>query len=550
MELSVYVTILWRRKWVIAVTLAVTVAVVVAGTLAATPKYVASTTLRIATALGDSVDYGEYMYADRLTNTYVKIATSGPVLEELMERLGLDEPPQIKVEAVANTELMQITAEDPDPILAREAANTLAEILVAQSRELYSGGGKAAHEILGEQLAQVEDEFSRARREYESLVAGFPEGSQRLAAASRSISLKEQTYAALLEQYDQARVREAIRANAVSVVEPAVAPQAPSKPRRGLNIALGFVVGLAGGTGLAFLFENLDNTLYAAEQIRQVTQLPVIGKIPTVKRPQKSAFFDGNSPQAEAFRRLRTHISRPGGGGPPQTLLVTSAEPREGKSTVVANLALTIAQSGRKVIVVDADLRRPSLHRIFRMPNRLGLSSILRREVKLAEAVQERKIYPPQVYHLRDHVSWSRIWRRLDWFEVLTGGPLLPNPVEVLGSSKMTALIEQLKQQYDVVLFDTPALLAVTDAVVLAPVVDGVLLVVGRAQARREAVQAACQQLADVHARTIGVVVNRAEQERDHAYYRQTPARRDGRDPKKPRRVRSAMDRREIATRH
>jgi non-specific protein-tyrosine kinase len=504
MELGAYLAILWRRKWVIAVTVAVTVTIVVIGTLMATPKYVASTTLRVLTAAGGSVDWVEYNigYAERLMSTYAKIATSRPVLEELVLRLGLDKPPQIEVEILANTELIQITVEDRNPILAREAANALAEILVARSRELYTGERKTAQEILSEQVAQIEDELNQARGEYESLVAQSPEDSERITAASRSIELKQETYAMLLEQYERARVAEAIRANTVSVVEPAVAPPVPSKPRKKLNIALGFMVGLAGGMGLAFLFENLDTTLYTTEQVEEATELSTLGKIPTARRQRQIVFFNGDSPQGEAFRRLRTHIFTLDHDTPLQTLLVTSAEPREGKSTIVANLALAIAQSGRKVIVVDGDLRRPTLHKIFELSNEIGLSSILKQEATLDEAVQDSKIAGVQA---------------------LTSGPLPPHPAELLGSPQMTALLEQLAQQFDMVVLDTPSLLAVTDAAVLAPTVDGVVLVVGRAQAQREAVRAARQQLANVKARSIGVVVNRAEQDGSYYYYHRTP---------------------------
>jgi len=431
MEIRTYITILWRRKWVIAITLAVTVTVVLVGTLMMTPKYVASTTLRVLTATGGSADWVEYdtMYGERLINTYAKIATSGPVLAQLAQRLGLDQPPRIEVEALANTELMQITVEDPDPILAREAANALAETLV----------------------------------------------------------------------------REVIRANTLAVVEPAVTPRAPSKPRKALNIGLGFMVGLAGGVGLAFLFENLDTTLHTTQQIEEVVTLSTLGKIPAAKRQQQVALFNGNSPQGEALRCLRTNIFALDHDVHLQTLLVTSAQPREGKSTIVAGLAFAIAQSGRTVIVADGDLRLPTLHKTFDLPNEIGLSSILEQKATLDEAVQESNI--PGV-------------------QVLTSGPLPSNPAELLDSPQMAALIEQLAQQFDMVLLDAPSLLAVTDAAVLAPVVDGVVLVVGRTQAQREAVQAACQQLADVKARSIGVVVNRAEQDGRYTYYHRTSPRR------------------------
>jgi len=530
MELRNYIAILWRRKWVIAVTVAVTVTVTVAGTLMMTPTYEASTTLRVATALGGSVNYTDYRYAELLMNTYTKIATSGPVLEELVHRLGLDEPPQIEVEILPNTELMQITVEDLNPVLAALAANTLAETLIFQSEELYSGGGRSAQEILGQQLAQIERELDQARGEYENLAAQSPEDSERIAAASRAVALKEQTYAMLLEQYEQARIREAIRANALSVVEPAVIPEAPFKLRKALNIALGFMVGLAGGVGLAFLFENLDTTLYTAQQIEQVTELSTLGKIPTVRRQQQIAFFNGSSPQGEALRRLRTNIFSLDHDVPLKTLLVTSAEPREGKSTVVANLAFSIAQSGRKVIAVDGDLRRPTLHKIFDLSNEIGLSSILRQKVAPDDILSSFLTFDdlPVSGILKQEAALDKAVQdsNIPGVWVLTSGPLPPDPAELLGSPQMAALIEQLAQQFDVVLLDTPALLAVTDAAVLAPIVDGVVLVVGRAQARREAVQAACQHLADVRANSIGLVVNRAEQDGSYSHYYRTSPRR------------------------
>jgi non-specific protein-tyrosine kinase len=507
MELRAYLAIIWRRKWVIVVMVAVAVTVSVVGTLTTTPTYMASATLRILTATSGSLDRVSYdiNYAERLMNTYVEIATSRPVLEELVETLGLAAPPEIQVEIVPNTELMKIVVEDQDSTLAALAANTLAEILVFRTKELYSGGGRSAQEILSTQLNQAEHELSQARKEYEDLIAQSPDDVELITAASRSIGLKEDTYAMLLEQYEQSRIREALLANNLSIVQPAVAPQAPSKPRKVVNVALGFMIGLAGGIGLSLLFENLDTTLHATEQIEEVTELPILGEIPTVRRQRQVTLFNGDFPQRDAFRRLRISIFALDHDTPLRTLLITSAEPKEGKSTVAANLALAVAQSGRNVIVVDGDLRLPTLHRVFDLSNKIGLSSILKREAALDEAVQDTRI--PGV-------------------QVLTSGPLPPNPAELIDSPRMTELIEQLARRFEMVLLDAPSLLAVTDATVLALATDGVVLVVGRTQARREAVQAACRHLADVKARLIGVVVNRAEKGSSY-YYHRTPAQRD-----------------------
>jgi len=500
MDLKAYLTILWRRKWVIAVTAIVTATVAVVGTIVATPVYEASTTLRIPTARRGSADWVDYdvEYADRLMNTYAQIATSGPVLDELAQRLGLDRPPEVEVETLANSELMQITVEDPNPVLVRDAANALSDILIGQSREQFAADRESAQEILSLQLAQLEEELDLARQEFDSLVTQFPGDTERTTTARRSIELKEATYGTLLEQYDQARIRDSIQANIPYVIEPAEVPGAPSKPSRSLNIALGVLVGLFGGIGLAFLFENLDTKLYTTAQIQEATNLPTLVSIPSARKRGQAGFLNGGSPEGEAFRRLRTRILTLDQDEPLRSLAVTSAIPGEGKSTVVASLAYTMAQTGHRVVVVDADLRRPTLHNIFELPNQLGLSSILREEATLDEAVQQSKF--PGLY-------------------VLTSGPLPPDPAVVLGSSQVTTVIEQLTQQFDRVFVDTPSLLAVADAAVLAPLVDGVLLVVGRAQARGEAVQTAYTQLADIGARSIGIVVNRDGQGGGFHYY-------------------------------
>jgi capsular polysaccharide biosynthesis protein len=190
MDIKAYLAILWRNKWVILATTAVTVGVATALTLLSTPIYAASTTLRVASVAGTTGSYSDYVYTDRLMNTYSRIATSGPVLAELAERLDLQKAPEIQVETIPNTELIHISVEDADPKLAQAAANTLAEILIAQSKEFYSGGGKSPQEIVGEQLALAEAELNQARQEYENLVKNTPEDSEQIAATSQQIELK------------------------------------------------------------------------------------------------------------------------------------------------------------------------------------------------------------------------------------------------------------------------------------------------------------------------------------------------------------------------
>jgi polysaccharide biosynthesis transport protein len=492
MELRSYLSILWRRKWIIATTAAMTLTVTIIGMLMFVPVYTATTTLRIATAAGGSPDYVSYdiTYADRLMNTYNEIAMSGPILAELARKLGLDKPPEVDVEVPANTELLKITVEHSNPNVARDAANTLADLLIAQVREQYDSDGKTAQDILREQLAQAEEDLNQARENYETVLTQFAAGSPQDTAAKRALDLREDTYARQLEQYERARITEAVRANTISIVEPAVVPLAPSKPQKVLNIGLGLILGLVAGVSLAILFENMDTTLHTTEQIEQAAALPTLGNIPVLKRGKKRILFENNSPQNEAFRRLRTNLLALEEDASLHTLLVTSAEPGEGKSTIVANLACAMAELGSKVILVDGDLRLPTLHKIFDLPNQFGLSSLLEQKISLDTAIQRTNIAGLQV---------------------LPSGPLPANPAELLGSARMHVLLRQLSEHSDIVLLDTPALMAVTDTAVLATSADGVILVVRRAHSRQEMVRAACQQLASVKAQALGIVVNRAK---------------------------------------
>ena len=502
MDLKAILAILWGNKWIIIATTVITVAVVAVTTFLSTPIYSASTTLRVATASSGSVSYQDYMYADRLMNTYTKIATSRPIREELMTKLGLSARPTLNVTTIPNTELIRITVESPSPAVAQTAANTLAEILIEQSKELYAGGGKSPKEILSEQLAQAEAELNLTRQEYDSLVAQSPGDSERIDTANQAIKVKETTYTTLLEQYDAARLREALRENTITIVEPAVVPTSPTKPRVVLNIGLGLVLGLVGGIGLAFLFQNLDNRLYTSGQIEDAAELPLIGKIPPMRRMKLLESKKSDAYFKESVRRLRTKIlaqkSNNSNGDPLKTLLVTSAVPSEGKSTIVNHLAKMMAQSGQKVIVVDCDMRIPKQHKLFGLPNKIGLSSVLNQQVHPDEAIQKS-----QYSNLR----------------VMTSGKTPPNPAELLGSPQMKALIDYATQQYDFVILDTPAILAVTDATILAPEVDGVVLVCRRTVIHKDAVQEVCKQLASVDARTLGVVVNDAELNGSYYYY-------------------------------
>jgi len=284
MDIQHYLAILWRRKWIIAMTVLVTEIIVIIGTFMSVPIYSTTTTLRIALASSGSVSSNDYFYADRLMNTYVKLATTTPVLDELKQRLGLSKLPIIEVKTLPTTELIQITVEDSDSNTAILVANTLGEILISKSLELYTGSGESSLDLLSKQVSTMEQEVSEARTVYLDLVAKTPEDTEGIQNAKQMLDLKQQMYASILEQYEQTRQKLSLRANSISVVQPAMFPDSPVSPRKVLNIALGFMVGMIGGLGLAFLFENIDTTLYSADQIEMVSELRIrrLCLVPTV----------------------------------------------------------------------------------------------------------------------------------------------------------------------------------------------------------------------------------------------------------------------------
>ena len=520
MEIRTYLAILGRRKWVIAATVLATLIVGLVGTALLPPTYEASTTLRVTTT-DESVDRASYdsvMYAGRLTNTYSKVATSASVLAELTGRVGLAEPPKVKVEVPANTELMQIIVEHHDPTVAADAANALADILIARARQLSVESAQGAREALGERLAQVQAELEQAQLAAQVPAQGAAtstDGTGRSdgATVGRAVELQQERYARLSEQYERLRSVETARANTMTVIEPAGVPLAPVRPRTSLNVAIALALGLVGGTGLAFLFENLDTKLYTTARIGAAAGLPVLGAIPAAPKRGQNGLFLSDSPEREAFRRLRTHLLACEGGAP-RTLLVTSAEPSEGKSTVVANLASALAEAGRRVVVVDADLRRPTLHTLLALPNHLGLSSVLANKATWDQVIRDTRL--------------PNVW-------AITSGSSPSNPAELFGSPRMSELVEHLARWFDVVLVDAPCLLGVADATTLARSVDGVVLVVNRGHAREQAVQAARAELTTIRATALGVVVNRAEPDESYRYYQASA-------PVRPSATRSPVD--------
>jgi len=352
--------------------------------------------------------------------------------------------------------------------------------------------------------------------DYDRQLESLPDKSLRLARLLRTAQADEKIYLMMQEKYQESRITEVGQLGQVRLIDPARPPQEPVRPRKKLNLLLGFIVGLGLGIGLTFLFEYMDNTVRTIEDIERIG-VTVLGSIPMIKEGEavkrmkvlpaglngKNGSLDApetrrmvsrlithfapKSPISEAYRTFRTNIQYTKLDRDLKALLVTSPGPGEGKSTSVANLAITMAQMGSKVLLIDSDLRRPILHSIFNIDRRIGLSNVLVGRATIEEAAQSTEI--ENLY-------------------VMPCGTLPPNPSELLGSSAMKTTLDAMKEKFDIVLFDSPPIIAVTDAAVLSSQLDGVILVIKSGQTDREAAFRANNLLKNVKTRILGALLN------------------------------------------
>lgn len=280
----------------------------------------------------------------------------------------------------------------------------------------------------------------------------------------------------------------------VTVVQPPTAPTSPVSPVPVRNIALGAVLGLLLGLGVALLRETLDKTVKTQDDLKALTDVPVLGAImrdpDAVKRPL-IVEVDPRSRRAEAFRSLRTNLQFVDAANHPRTLVVTSALAGEGKSTMSANLALTMAQGGSRVCLVEADLRRPKVLDYLGLEGAVGLTDALIGRAEVFDVIQP--------------YGGTNMW-------VLGAGPIPPNPSELLGSAAMRGVLKELASRFDYVVMDSPPILPVTDAVVLSSLADGVIVVVGSGVVQRDQLTHALENLESVAARVLGLVLNRVPQ--------------------------------------
>jgi len=499
-EIRRYARLLRKWLWLIIISAVLAGAIAYGVSRRSTPIYEASATLMVnqASNPASTAGYSDILTSERLARTYANLLTSWPVIDETARRLGVAPitlKRNISVTPVRDTQLLQIQVQGPDPELLAAVANTLPQVFIERNREMQLGRLLQSKASIEEEMASKETDLANAQLALEKAV----DETER---ARLETELKESrnTYSSLVASYQQITLAETQAANNIVAAEPAKTPTAPIRPRTLLNTLLAFLAGAAAATGAALLIEYMDDTIKSPTDVTRVTGLSTLGAISRLKdsngRGQIVTWSAARAPESEAYRILRTNIQFSSVDRPLQTLLVTSSGPGEGKSTTAANLAVAIAQTGQRVVLVDTDLRRPSLHRLFNLPNNVGLTTSLLHE----------GIIPLQPTSLEN-------------LSVLTSGPIPPNPSELLGSQRMTHLVESLLADADLVMFDSPPVLAVTDAAVLGRQLDGVLLVVDAAQTREPALVNAQAELRKTGANILGVALNRLDSRSGEHYY-------------------------------
>ena len=293
----------------------------------------------------------------------------------------------------------------------------------------------------------------------------------------------------------------------LTVVNPPALPTSPIAPKTEQNVAIGLVLGLLAGIGIALLINAFDRRVKSAEQLESIADKPVVGSIPFRKAEDKEndaehivPFREGHSPAAESFRRLRTNLQFLNVDNPPRVFVLTSSVATEGKSETAINLSLALAESGNRVLLIEADLRRPLVVSYMSMPDKVGLTNILSGQAKFADVVQET---------------------RHDGVDLLACGPLPPNPSELLASDMARRLINELRSKYDYVIIDSPPLLPVTDGALLARITDGALLVVRSYRTTADQVAQAVDNLAKADATLLGIVTvaNKPAKKGSAGYY-------------------------------
>jgi capsular exopolysaccharide synthesis family protein len=319
----------------------------------------------------------------------------------------------------------------------------------------------------------------------------------------RQAESARQMYDLLIKRFKETSMSEEIKTGNIRIMDQAEVPKNPVKPNAKRNMLLSLVLGLMLGVGGTFFLEYLDNTVKSPEDVKNYLAVPYLAPVPVISDdtgvPELVSHTYPKSTASEAFRGLRTNILFSSADHPPQVILTTSPGPGDGKTLTSINLAITMAQFGSKVLLMDGDLRRPRIHKVFGLSRENGVSNVLAGSVDQNAAVIQATDIPN--------------------LSVITSGPVPPNPSELLGSKRMTRFLDMLRERYDRVIIDCTPVTAVTDASVLASFVDGVVLILRANESTKDLAKSALEGLQRVKAKVLGVVLNAVDLQKESSYY-------------------------------
>jgi capsular exopolysaccharide synthesis family protein len=495
---------LFRHRWTILSVALVTTGLAAAYSFTRTPTYTARAVVLVQPVLASPLE-GRFDQVDMPTE--IEIARSGAVAQLAASLLGGGETgrellARLSVENPAGSDILEISFSHPDPDVARDGAQAFAEAYLRFRSE-------QAGEAIQRNATALRDELARIDAEIASIdeqLAEVAEGSTRWRTLSDRRRQLEANRLALQAQLISIT---ALSTDPGRVIEAAQRPARPSSPRHPINVALGMIAGIVAGAAVAHTRERLGERMVERTVVERCLRAPTLGLIPKARALRGAARLavveDPRGPVAEAYRTLRTNLLAVARRPPLKSLLITSADMGEGKSTTAANLAAALAQVERSVVLVSADLRFPRAHAFFGMPNERGLVQVLKGTLPLSDALVDTG---------------------LPGLRVLPSGPVIDvdEPVELLQSDRMREVIEGCEA--DFVLVDGPPILPVADSLVLAGMVDGVLLVIDARNATGARVADPRHQIQQVGGRIIGGVLNRVHGWVGRARYRAYDYRR------------------------
>ncbi|MCE7979629.1 MAG: polysaccharide biosynthesis tyrosine autokinase [Caldilinea sp. CFX5] len=520
LDLKVYFRVLWHWAWLIILCSLLAAAAAYTTSLFAIPIYQASTTLLVDEARNPDANYQDLLVSERIARTYAELMKRPTTLAQVATKFGIepnvlnDAITAITVTPLRDTQLIKVTVEGVSPELVAAVADTLPEVFIADINTVQTQRFAGSKQNLEQQLAELNNQIELQQVAVDDIgKAETADEAVRLGQLQNELAQTKNSYANLLRSYEELRLTEVQSVDSIVIVEKAHIPSAPIRPRILLNTLLATVVGAMLALGVVLLLEYMDDRIKTPQDLLNIINTPILGTIArlpqTGGRRKQNAManrqaslitsLEPRHPVTEAYRSLRTNLQFSSVDETLRSLLVTSATPGEGKTTTAANLAVVLAQAGKAVILIDADIRKPQQHKIFDLPKSPGIT----------EAMVSSNT--PIGFFLRD--------TQVPNLRILTSGKEAPNPAELLGSNRMKQLLQSLQQEADFLVVDAPPLLAVTDAQVLANDVQGVLLVVNTEKTPRAMVARGAEAIQRANGRILGVVLNRLSSSARGYYY-------------------------------